>query len=62
MIDEKALAPWPHLHPRFYLIIALAAAGPASSNGSSSELAAGGIVLVETNAITMQRFEAALKD
>ena len=42
------------------LALALATAGPAAANDSSSELAAGGIVLVKTDAITMQREDLTL--
>lgn len=42
------------------LALPLAATSPAAANDSSSELAAGGIVLVKTDAITMQREDLTL--
>jgi len=42
------------------LALALAVIAPAAANDSSSELAAGGIVLVKTDAITMQREDLTL--
>ena len=42
------------------LALALAVVAPAAANDSSSELAAGGIVLVKTDAITMQREDLTL--
>lgn len=42
------------------LALALAAVAPASANDSSSELAAGGIVLVKTDSIAMQREDLTL--
>ncbi len=40
--------------------VCLASAGPAAANDSASELAAGGLVLVKTDAITMQREDLTL--
>lgn len=42
------------------LTLALAVIAPAAANDSSSELAAGGIVLVKTDAVTMQREDLTL--
>ena len=45
---------------RLLIAAALLLASPASANDSSAELAAGGIVLTKTDAITMQREDLAL--
>ena len=52
----KPFKRWPVLA----FALSLAAAVPAAANDSSSELAAGGIVLVKTDAITMQREDLTL--
>src|SRR5579871_4486292 len=46
--------------PWLVLVAALAGARPAVANDSSSELAAGGIVLTKTDAIAMQREDLSL--
>ena len=56
----KPFKRWPVLAFALSLSLSFAAAVPASANDSSSELAAGGIVLVKTDAITMQREDLTL--